>query len=74
MFVKSVKLGMNQYVFDLSKPSNSRRHFVLFSWAFATFLSINLISTVSTQLQSALGLIDVFSGNEHAEIFACILL
>ena len=56
---------------------------ILFCCAFATVLSINLISTFCTQFQlfalnfnflHCLGLIDVFSANEHAEIFACILL
>ena len=56
---------------------------ILFCCAFATVLSINLISPFCTQFQlfalnfnflHCLGLIDMFSANEHAEIFACILL
>ena len=68
-------------VFVLSKRSDSGRHFV---WrAFAAFLSINLISTFYTQFHlfalnfnflHCLGLIDVLSANELAEIFACVLL
>ena len=56
---------------------------ILFCYGFATFLSINLISTFCTQFHlfalnfnflHCLGLIDVLSPNQHAEIFACILL
>ena len=70
-------------VFVLYKPSDNGRHFV---WrAFAAFLSINSISTFCTVSQfhlfalnfnflHCLGLIDVLSANELAEIFACVLL
>ena len=53
------------------------------SFSFATFLSINLISSFCTQFQlfalnfnflHCLGLIDMLSANQHGEIFACILL
>ncbi len=63
------------------KHSDIGRHFVLAR--FPTFLSTNLISTFCTQFQlfalnfnflHCLGLIDVLSANEHAEIFVCILL
>ena len=57
---------------------------ILFCWAFATFLSINLISTFCTQFQPfalnfnflhCLGLIDMLSVNQHDQpIFACISL
>ena len=80
IFVKSSNFALID-VFVLSKPSDSGRHFV---WrAFATFLSINLISTFCTQFQlfalnfnflHRLGLIDVLSANELAETFACVLL
>ena len=80
IFVKSVYLCIID-VLVLSKPSDSGRHFV---WrAFAAFLSINSISTFCTQFHlfalnfnflHCLGLIDVLSANELAEIFACVLL
>ena len=59
------------------------------SFSFATFLSINLISSFCTQLQLSaltssfctqkkflhcLGLINMLSANQHGKIFACILL
>ena len=56
-------------------------HATLFSWAFATFLAINLFSTFASQFQlfalsfnflHCLGLIDVLSVNQHDESFACI--
>ena len=75
IFVKSLKLCINCCFCSL------QTHFV---WhALATFLSINLISTFCTQFHlfalnfnflHCLGLIDVLSANELAEIFACVLL
>ena len=53
------------------------------SFSFATFLSVNLISSFCTQFQlfalnfsflHCLGLIDMLSANQHGKIFACILL
>ena len=57
-------------VLVLSKPSDGGRHFV---WrAFATFLSINLISALNFNFLHCLGLIDALSANELAEMFACV--
>ena len=49
---------------------------ILVYFTFATFLSINLISTFCTQFQHlhCLGLIDGLPVNEHAEMFTCVLL
>ena len=84
IFVKSVKLCINCCLCSLQtlrQLNDSGRHFV---WrALATFLSINLISTFCTQFHlyalnfnflHCLGLIDVLSANELAEMFACVLL
>ena len=57
---------------------NKRFHWPSVSFSFATFLSINLISTFCTQFQlSALfeiNNIDMLSVNQCGEIFACVLL
>ena len=59
---------MSQYVFGLSKPSDSGRHFVLLR--FRDFP----VNQFNFNFLHCLGLIDLLSANEHAEIFACILL
>ena len=52
------------------RPVASILVYTLIIFVKSAFLSINLISTFCTQL----GLIDVLSANELAEIFACVLL
>ena len=82
IFVKSVKLCINCCFCSL-QTLRQRPPFCLARFILATFLSINLISTFCTQFYlfalnfnflHCLGLIDVLSANELAEIFACVLL